>query len=1047
MNNYKNNKNYMSRKDLKKQEKKNKALEKAYKEIAKNEYDKKIVDINNKIKDLKGSLKIELDSKNEELSLLKNRNIDNLSDKKNYLDRKNILEIEISDITNKINNIESTDEYILLSKSLTETKVTYNDKINNFKISNNGRIISVNERAERFLSYDIINKVVDNNSNNESADTEDISNEELVDNYIENDLIFMNKEGLINDSDAREEEKLSRGEIRKNKKRERKIAKERKRAERKSKKEQLDEENKNDSIVSENTSSAEYYFNEPKNNGVIVKDDSIDSALENDRVRVSSNIEIGVENENKSEGIQEDNNSHYEDKENFDKLKDLTVSSDQVSKDDLNINNEASNEEALIIDSDESKSKKVKKRGLLGKIKDKIVKNNNENNNKNNNENITLDLNSNIEKNKISGFKIEVTTSETDVTDYNYSISSDIITNKEIDDKSKEEEKDYIIKINPDQIMVDNVLEVAMDEKSKNKELKRIKREERKNRKNSKRLERETKRIEKLKIKDQKRAERDQIRIEKLAAKESKEDNNELREQKELSDLGITNDKKEVANLKREEKLRKKLDKKEVRALKKLKRKESKNERLAEKNRLKSEKSRIKAEKKSNETSNNEVISNSNKLDEIVDATVDSNESIDFSSVYNNVDEGLVLPKDEEIISDSITDRNKEKEKRFFKKKDVAKKETEGVIENTEIFDKNENIVFVNEEVDLESKKILESKRIDEERESEQLQEKFRIKEEKKKRRDELKNAKLKVKLDKKRERALRKDQIKKERNDAKDRANQIKQQTKEKIEEEKRRVEAVGVDKEIKEEKTNFISGYLANRRKIKDEKIRIKNEIISSKQDRDISNAGDGSLTKAEKKELSKQLKQEKKRIKKAAKSAKYEEKKNKKELAAEVAKDKKLENKDKERIKAEKLDLKQSFKNTKIAEKARRKEAKALNKLEEKKLAELRKNEKKSIEKERKIEDAKLKKERQYKKELQNQQKYKAKQQRRLLKEETKINKRALKIEMPKVNIVNMDQEENLGGAYQWDAESGSFKSSNVASQIDLSLYDIPEQLPRR
>jgi hypothetical protein len=51
------------------------------------------------------------------------------------------------------------------------------------------------------------------------------------------------------------------------------------------------------------------------------------------------------------------------------------------------------------------------------------------------------------------------------------------------------------------------------------------------------------------------------------------------------------------------------------------------------------------------------------------------------------------------------------------------------------------------------------------------------------------------------------------------------------------------------------------------------------------------------------------------------------------------------------------------------------------------------------------------------------------------------------MPKVNIVNVDQEENMGGAYQWDAESGSFKSSDVQSLLDLSIYDIPEQLPRR
>jgi hypothetical protein len=382
MNNFKNNNNYMSRKDIKKQEKKNKALEKAYKKIAKSEYDKKIFDINIKIKDLKSSLKMELDSKNEELSLLKSRNIENLSDKKNYLERKNILEIEISDITNKINNIENTDEYILLSKSLTETKVTYNDKINKFKIRNNGRIISVNERAERFLSNDIIiNKDVENN--NESADSEDINNEELVENYIENDLTFMNKEGLLNENDAREEEKLSRGEIRKNKKRERKIAKERKRAERKSEKEELDEVNKNDSIVGEITSSAKNYFNEPKNNGTTVLSNNDERTLDNDNVEVISYGRGWINNEDKYESTNELDKNKNEETGTSDKFKDLAVSSNQVSKDDIIINNELSNEDELMIDSDESKLKKSKKRGLLGKIKsiikiNKDVENNNE---------------------------------------------------------------------------------------------------------------------------------------------------------------------------------------------------------------------------------------------------------------------------------------------------------------------------------------------------------------------------------------------------------------------------------------------------------------------------------------------------------------------------------------------------------------------------------------------------------------------------------------------------------------------------------------------
>jgi hypothetical protein len=66
---------------------------------------------------------------------------------------------------------------------------------------------------------------------------------------------------------------------------------------------------------------------------------------------------------------------------------------------------------------------------------------------------------------------------------------------------------------------------------------------------------------------------------------------------------------------------------------------------------------------------------------------------------------------------------------------------------------------------------------------------------------------------------------------------------------------------------------------------------------------------------------------------------------------------------------------------------------------------------------------------------------------LKEETKINKRAQKIELPKLRSVNTNEENTLGGSYQWDAESGVFSESDSGSGINFMEYDLPEQLPRR
>jgi len=363
--NLNNNENNISRKDIKKQEKKNRALEKAYKEIAKNDYEIKITEINNKIKDLRSSLRIALESKNEELALLKSRNIDNLSDKKNYLERASLLESELASISNKINNIENSDEYKLLNKSLADEKEKYYTKINNFKISNFGRIISVNEKKKEVQKNDKTINSNDENINNNIGDGSDeskyVSNEELISSYNENEEIEARDDEFLNNTDVIKEEKLSRSEIRKNKRRERKIAKERKREARRSAKNEHERLNKNENIESENTYNVEKFYNESTNEGVDIIDNYDNNNIEYIRDNRSEFKKEVILEEKKNEIVNEVVNDKNEDKVSIEKLDDLLGNIDQVINNDLATDKEQIQRDELISDSIESANKKNKK--------------------------------------------------------------------------------------------------------------------------------------------------------------------------------------------------------------------------------------------------------------------------------------------------------------------------------------------------------------------------------------------------------------------------------------------------------------------------------------------------------------------------------------------------------------------------------------------------------------------------------------------------------------------------------------------------------------
>jgi hypothetical protein len=660
-------------------------------------------------------------------------------------------------------------------------------------------------------------------------------------------------------------------------------------------------------------------------------------------------------------------------------------------------------------------------------------------------------------------FDIQITTANTDISEYDYSSTR---SNTEIEEESVIIEDSGVsipVSVNLSEIKSNETIYIEKNKKELKKERKAIKKELKRNIRESKRTERDSKKLEKIKAKEmainEKKEQEELSKLEKANLKEI-----EL-EAKERVDAERENAKELRLAAKREKaaiKLAKKLAINEERNKKRLesreeKRKKRENKKEASLSKIDEEKIEIALEKFKGLNSDFEDVNLSEIKDNAVELFEENKliaETPDFDIDKNINNASEKNAEDNDLQADV---ESKVSPRKFFNKKkrenlseESLDKVSEFVNESTlSISKKGEvNVEYIlDEDVENEKRKNFEENRNITNEKIKNIAERHKIKLDRQERKDKEKNDKLKAKAEKRAIKQLEKNRVQAEKDIANQQLEEIKRRSRDAIEAERQLYESESESKNNDEPKRNFLRSFIERKKKNKELKRSIREEIKQSQSDEDVNAAGDGSLSKEEKRRLKEQFKSEKERIKKARSEQIKDEKRKSREFSSENKRDKKIENADKNRLKVEREELKKSFKNTKKIEKARRREAKELAKIEEKRISALRKVESDNIKAANKIEAEKIKREKEYKKEILAQQKYKSKQQRSLLKEETKINKRAQKIELPKLKIVDTDIESNLGGSYQWDAESGVFSVSDSGSGINYMEYDLPEQLPRR
>ena len=676
-----------------------------------------------------------------------------------------------------------------------------------------------------------------------------------------------------------------------------------------------------------------------------------------------------------------------------------------------------------------------------------------------------IGIDNDTEKDKFNPkFDIQITTANTDISEYDYSPTTR--SNTEIEEESVIIEDSGVsipVSVNLSEISSNETIYIEKNKKELKKERKAIKKELKRNIRESKRTERDSKKLEKIKAKEiainEKREQEELSKLEKANLKEI-----------ELEAKGRVDAEKENAKdlrlaAKREKaaiKLAKKLAIKEERNKKRLerieeKRKKRENKKEASLSKIDEEKIEIALEKFKGLNSDFEDVNLSEIKDNDVELFEENKiiaETPDFDIDKNINNASETNAEDNDLQADV---ESKVSPRKFFNKKKRENLSEESLGKVSELVDESTlsiskkgevNVEYILDEDDEnEKRKNFEENRNITNEKIKNISERHKIKLDRQERKDKEKNDKLKAKAEKRAIKQLEKNRVQAEKDIANQQLEEIKRRSRDAIEAEKLLYESESDSKNNDEAKSNFFRSFIERKKKNKELKRSIKEEIKQSQSDEDVNADGDGSLSKEEKRRLKEQFKSEKERIKKARSEQIKDEKRKSREFSSENKRDKKIENADKNRLKVERDELKKSFKNTKKIEKARRREAKELAKIEEKRISALRKVESDNIKAENKIEAEKIKREKEYKKEILAQQKYKSKQQRSLLKEETKINKRAQKIELPKLKIVDTGEESNLGGSYQWDAESGVFSQSDSGSGINYMEYDLPEQLPRR
>lgn len=675
-----------------------------------------------------------------------------------------------------------------------------------------------------------------------------------------------------------------------------------------------------------------------------------------------------------------------------------------------------------------------------------------------------IGIDNDTEKDKFNPkFDIQITTANTDISEYDYSPTR---SNNEIEEESAIIEDSGVsipVSVNLSEISSNETIYIEKNKKELKKERKAIKKELKRNIRESKRTERDSKKLEKIKAKEiainEKREQEELSKLEKAKLKEI-----------ELEAKGRVDAEKENAKglrlaAKREKaaiKLAKKLAINEERNKKRLenreeKRKKRENKKEASLSKIDEEKIEIALEKFKGLNSDFEDVNLSEIKDNDVELfeenkTIAETPDFDIDKNINNASE--TNAEDNDLQADV---ESKVSPRKFFNKKKRENLSEESLDKASKLVDESTlsiskkgevNVEFIlDEDVENEKRKNFDENRNITNEKIKNITERHKIKLDRQERKDKEKNDKLKAKAEKRAIKQLEKNRVQGEKDIANQQLEEIKRRSRDAIEAEKLLYESESDSKNNDEAKSNYLRSFIERKKKNKELKRSIKEEIKQSQSDEDVNADGDGSLSKEEKRRLKEQFKSEKERIKKARREQIKDEKRKSREFSSENKRDKKIENADKNRLKVERDELKKSFKNTKKIEKARRIEAKELAKIEEKRISALRKAESDNIKAENKIEAEKIKREKEYKKEILAQQKYKSKQQRSLLKEETKINKRAQKIELPKLKIVDTGEESNLGGSYQWDAESGVFSESDSGSGINYMEYDLPEQLPRR
>ena len=676
-----------------------------------------------------------------------------------------------------------------------------------------------------------------------------------------------------------------------------------------------------------------------------------------------------------------------------------------------------------------------------------------------------IGIDNDSEKDKFNPkFDIQITTANTDISEYDYSPTTR--SNTEIEEERFIIEDSGVsipVSVNLSEISSNETIYIEKNKKELKKERKAIKKELKRNIRESKRTERDSKKLEKIKAKEmainEKREQEELSKLEKANLKEI-----------ELEAKGRVDAEKENAKelrlaAKREKaafKLAKKLAIKEERNKKRLesreeKRKKRENKKEASLSKIDEEKIEIALEKFKGLNSDFEDVNLSEIKDNEVELFEENRiiaETPDFDIDKNINNASETNAEDNDLQADV---ESKVSPRKFFNKKKRENISEESLDKVSELVDESTlsiskkgevNVEYILDEDDEnEKRKNFEENRNITNEKIKNISERHKIKLDRQERKDKEKNDKLKAKAEKRAIKQLEKNRVQAEKDIANQQLEEIKRRSRDAIEAEKLLYESESDSKNNDEAKSNFLRSFIERKKKNKELKRSIKEEIKQSQSDEDVNADGDGSLSKEEKRRLKEQFKSEKERIKKARSEQIKDEKRKSREFSSENKRDKKIENADKNRLKVERDELKKSFKNTKKIEKARRREAKELAKIEEKRISALRKVESDNIKAEKKIEAEKIKREKEYKKEILAQQKYKSKQQRSLLKEETKINKRAQKIELPKLKIVDTGEESNLGGSYQWDAESGVFSQSDSGSGINYMDYDLPEQLPRR